>query len=709
MTEAPTDAGSSESLSFPRQRARTLNFTLGAPRSFTVTPDGGRVLFVRSNGPMDSAGCLWAYDVEAGTERLLADPGSLLVGSDSGVPAEELARRERMREATSGITGYAIDKDGRRAVFALDGRLFAVEIADGQVNELPGSGVIDPRLSPDGRHVAFVSAGALHIVDLDDTGAANTSEARTLLEPDGANVTWGLAEFVAAEEMNRTRGHWWSPESNELLVARVDESPVREWTIADPANPDAPAHIHRYPAAGTNDAEVTLWRVDNLSGERHEVVWDRLAFPYLIEVSWSAHRPGLVQVMSRDQRTSHVLEINGTQTTQRVVLRDDHWVDQVPGTPCWWGDRVLTVRPHEGAYTLFADEAPLTDQSLQVRAVVGVDEHATLVIGQPTDAPDEQQAWSVDLTHPARQLSEGRGVHTARRGGHTTIIASNDLDHYGARFVVHSTDSEPHELASNSATPDIWPRVTITLVGERALPTALLLPSDHVPGSAQLPVLLDPYGGPHFQRVVAAARGYGESQWWADQGFAVLVTDGRGTPRNPDWERAVHYDLASLALDDQIDALHAAAAEHSDLDLSRVGIRGWSFGGYLAALAVLKRPDVFHAAVAGAPVTDMHLYDTFYTERYLGHPDEHEDAYERSSLISLAPSLQRPLMLIHGLADDNVVAAHTLRMSSALLAAGRPHTVLPLSGVTHMAVGDVVAENLLLLQRAFLREALGLD
>jgi len=219
---------------------------------------------------------------------------------------------------------------------------------------------------------------------------------------------------------------------------------------------------------------------------------------------------------------------------------------------------------------------------------------------------------------------------------------------------------------------------------------------------------MDPYGGPHSQRVLATRGSYLTSQWFADQGFAVVVVDGRGTPgRGPEFERAVHGDLAGPVLQDQVDGLHAAAERYPDLDLTRVGIRGWSFGGYLAALAVLRRPDVFHAAVAGAPVTDWALYDTHYTERYLGHPDRDAEAYARSSLIADAPSLTRPLMLVHGLADDNVVAAHTLRLSSALLAAGRPHSVLPLSGVTHMTPQEVVAENLLLLQVQFLRQALG--
>jgi dipeptidyl-peptidase-4 len=222
-------------------------------------------------------------------------------------------------------------------------------------------------------------------------------------------------------------------------------------------------------------------------------------------------------------------------------------------------------------------------------------------------------------------------------------------------------------------------------------------------------VLLDPYGGPHAQRVLAARGMYLTPQWLADQGFAVVIADGRGTPgRGPEWDRAVWHDLARPVLEDQVEALHAAADHCADLDLGRVAIRGWSFGGYLAALAVLRRPDVFHAAVSGAPVTDMQLYDTHYTERYLGNPVKDPAPYEQCSLLPDAPRLTRPLLLIHGLADDNVVVAHTLRLSSALLAAGRPHNVLPLSGVTHMTPQEEVAENLLLLQVDFLRQALGL-
>ena len=258
-------------------------------------------------------------------------------------------------------------------------------------------------------------------------------------------------------------------------------------------------------------------------------------------------------------------------------------------------------------------------------------------------------------------------------------------------------------IASHAEEMLVRPNVRITEVAGCAV--AILTPAE--PGDGPLPVLFDPYGGPHAQRVVASQFAFATSQWFADQGFVVVVADGRGTPgRGSSYERAVFGDLASPVLDDQVAVLDALATLEPRADTSRVAIRGWSFGGYLAALAVLRRPDKFHCAVAGAPVTDWRLYDTHYTERYLGHPATEAANYDRTNLVTEAANLTRPLLLIHGLADDNVVAAHTLQLSSALLAAGRDHEVLPLSGVTHMTPQEVVAENLLLHQLAFIRRSL---
>jgi dipeptidyl-peptidase 4 len=242
------------------------------------------------------------------------------------------------------------------------------------------------------------------------------------------------------------------------------------------------------------------------------------------------------------------------------------------------------------------------------------------------------------------------------------------------------------------------------------LRAALYLPSWYQPGDRPLPVLADPYGGAGRQRVTAELDWRSlVSQWFAEQGFAVLVADGSGTPgRGPDWEREVHGDLFGPVLDDQVTALREAGRLHPELDLGRVAIRGWSFGGALAALAVLRRPDVFHAAVAGAGVSDQRLYNSPWRERFLGHPDEFPERYEANSLVLAAPQLTRPLLLIHGLADDNVFPASTLRLSSALLAAGRPHEVLLLPGAGHQPLGSAITENLLHHQLDFLQRHLNL-
>jgi dipeptidyl-peptidase-4 len=710
---------------FPRQYARTQRLTLGEPRNVTVSPDGRRVVFLRSGSGSDPVNALWVFDVDTGDERLVADPSALLAaGADDDLPAEEQARRERLREAAGGITAYATDAAVTVVAFALAGRLFAGGLVSGTARPVDVTGpVFDPRPDPLARRIAYVSGPTLRIAEL-------TGSSRVLAgddEPD--TVTWGGADFIAAEEMHRFRGYWWSPDGATIAATRVDDSAVDEWVIADPAHPDRPARTVRYPAAGTANADVSLHLLD-LDGGRAEVDWDREFFPYLAAVDWSEN--GLVlQVQARDQQGTMTLLVDtadGPTRGSTTVLGHDHdpaWVELVPGTPRLLADgRAITAADRDGARRLMVDDEPVTPPELQVRSVVAVD---------PGGAGDDEPAGAGSITFLANplddatvlhvwrwaggeleQLTDEPGVHGAAVGGTTTVVRSATLDVPGSTTTVQSPRGDgPHVLHSTAETPLVSPNVEILTVGDRGLAAAVLLPHDADPDARdgrRLPVLLDPYGGPHALRTTRSYNSYLSSQWFADQGFAVVVTDGRGTPgRGSEWERAVHGDLATAPLDDQVDALHAVAERFPVLDLDRVAIRGWSFGGYLAALAVLRRPDVFHAAVAGAPVTEWRLYDTHYTERYLGDPADRADDYDASSLLPLAEELTRPLLLIHGLADDNVVAAHTLQLSAALLAAGRPHDVLPLVGVTHMTPQETVAENLLLHQLAFLRRALDIS
>jgi dipeptidyl-peptidase 4 len=708
-------------VSFPRQHARTRRFSLGLPRSFTTAPDGGRVLFLRSGRGDDPVTALWSLELDDGVERRLVDPRDLEVG-EGDLPAAERARRERAREMAGGVTAYATDADVEMAAFALAGTLHTVEVSSGTVVAHPTPGaVFDPRPDPTGRRVAYVVGDGLHLLDLIG-GRRAPGASRPLAVETG--VAWGRAEFVAAEEMRRGRGFWWSPDGTRLAVARVDERAVPQWYIADPATPWQGPEPHRYPAAGETNADVRLAVMSVEGGRRVDVGWDRERLPYLAHVSWGPG-PLTLLVQSRDQRLAQVLVVDDESGSTRVVreLTDEHWVELVPGTPAWAGDRLVTAEDlpghgPEGSRALVLDGEPVTPPGLQVRSVVAVGERR--ISFTAAEDPTQVHVWHHDLDgggtwSPTR---EEEGVHAAAGDETVTVISSQALGR--PRLRVRVRDERPdgvreHEVAVVSETPGVRPEPRLLELGGRRLRAALLLPRDA--GEGPLPVVLDPYGGPHVQRVLRAPGAYLTSQWLADQGFAVLVVDGRGSPgRGPAWERAVHHDLATPVLDDQVEALHEAARLEPRLDLDRVGIRGWSFGGYLAALAVLRRPDVFRAGIAGAPVTDWRLYDTHYTERYLGHPDQHPEAYRVSSLvdadgelIGAAPAPERgwpQLLLIHGLADDNVVAAHALRLSAAMLAAGRPQQFLPLSGVTHMTPQEVVAEQLLTSQVAFLRGAL---
>ena len=714
--------------SFPRQYARTQRFTLGEPRNVTVSADGRRVVFLRSSAGDDPVNALWVLDVGTGEERLVADPRALFGLDDptGGVLTdEERLRRERTRDGSTGITTYATDAACQVTAFALNGQLFTAGLLSGQARRLVVEGPVhDPRPDPTASRLAYVSGSTLRVAELDGSSRALAGDDRK----DGAAVSWGSADFIAAEEMHRFRGYWWSPDGRSIAACRVDEAPVPEWTIADPADPSRPARTVRYPAAGTENPVVTL-HVLGLDGSRLDVDWDREFFPYLAVVEWT-DAGLLMAVQSRDQRGSMVMKVD-MGTGEAIALTsdyDDAWIENVPGVPRLLpGGALLTASDRDGMRRLYVDDQPITPLDLQVRSVVCVadpdenEEPDIVFLANDPDEPTDLHVWSTtasidsgDGRSELGRLTEAPGLHGAAIGGATIVVRSVSLERPGSTHTVLVDGLfDGPVITSYAETPSITPNVTLLRTGERSLATAILLPNGrHADDDTPLPVLLDPYGGPHAQRVTSSYNAYLSSQWFADQGFAVIVADGRGTPgRGPGWERAVHLDLANPPLEDQIDALHACAERHPYLDLDRVAIRGWSFGGYLAARAVLTRPDVFRAAIAGAPVTEWRLYDTHYTERYLGDPsvDDGGAVYDANSLLPLAPQLERPLLLIHGLADDNVVAAHTLRLSSALLAAGRPHEVLPLVGVTHMTPQEVIAENILLHQLQFLSRALGLD
>ena len=433
-----------------------------------------------------------------------------------------------------------------------------------------------------------------------------------------------------------------------------------------------------------------------------------------------------------------------------------YWLDLIHGTPAFTPNgRLICAMNDMDADTnrLTVDGVPFTPAGLQVREVLNVTDDDVLCVVQRTPEllPDDSLPFlwrSNAADHDARSfdvvsirydgtwepLTYAPGQWTMSRAGNGCVVTGRGMDDATVQMQhcmnIVTTDENGTDVASmvvspienHAETPGFTPNVHFTRLGERGLYTAIVLPSasSEYAHADTLPVLMKPYGGPGFQQVVENQSFYWDAQWWADQGYIVVTADGRGTTgRGPKWDRAIYETMKSVTLEDQVDAVRAlpealatlAAQENKDSsettipqpDLNRVAMIGWSYGGFLSALAVLEAPETFAAACAGAPPTDWTLYDTHYTERYLGLDPA---VYERNSIISDAPQLDRPLMLIHGFADDNVTIAHSLRLSQALMAAGRKHTFLPLTGITHMTNDETVAENLLILQRDFLAEAL---
>ncbi len=689
--------GTHAQLTYPRQEALTRRFRLGVPRGFVVSEDGTQALFIRSSSGRDAAGSLWLVD-EHGSEHCIAD-ARVLHRDDADLPDAERARRERLREVTSGITAFSVSRDFARVAFSIDGTLYCARVdAAGEPVALPApQGVVDPRISPDGSLVAFSYERQLGVVAADASG-----DWRVLAAPDNDDQCWGLADFIAAEELERHRGLWWAPDSTTVIAELADESDVALQWISDPAHPTSEPRTHRYPAAGTANPQARLFRIA-LDGTRQEIPWPREQYPYLATVHAGHDSGAVVSVLSRDQSRQLILLAphDGSPARELRLRETQPWVTVQPGVPALDDTGALleiVADLDADSFRLVRDGQPLTPPGVQVNGVVHHDARGTLVTA--SEHPAEQHLARIGTDGTCTWLTHGPGVNSAVASDHGMVVVSVSDDWPGARAAFQGPQSST-AIASAAEEPIVTPTVRFHSVGD--IDFAVLLPTSHVAGS-RLPVVMAPYAGPHHSRVVHASNAFASDQWLADQGFAVVVVDGAGTPgRGPRREFAVHLDLATDVLADQVAGLQEAARLYPDLDLARVGITGWSFGGYLAALAVLDRPDVFHAAVAGAPVTEWRLYDTAYTERYLGLPQEHPEAYDGSSLLPRADRLRRPLLFIHGLADDNVVAAHTLQMSSALLAAGKPHTVLPLSGVTHMTPQEVVAENLLLLEVDFLR------
>jgi len=407
---------------FPEQLARTRGLQLGVPRSFTVSAD--RVVFLRSRAGDDPLTCLWLLDLATREERCVFDPRDHVAEESHELTEAERAIRERARERAGGVTGYATDSATSTAAFTESGRLFVLNLASGDVQQLEVPGApFDPRLSPDGSAVAYVVDAALYVQEVE--GAA-----RLLASDDDPDVHWGLAEFAAAEEMGRSRGHWWSPDGRKIAVARVDERPVEAWWISDPSSPDAAPFKIRYPQAGTANALVTLHVIDVAAGSMVEVDWDHERFEYLARVDWPKGAPLTLAVQSRDQRTVEVLEVDEATGETSVVTwhRDPIWVELIDGSPTRLPDgRLVTTVDEDDRRRVRIDGSVASPATLHVRRLIGAGEDGVWFAASTGD---------VMVTHVFRRPTHGDleqittrpGVHTAVAADGVAAIMSQDAD-----------------------------------------------------------------------------------------------------------------------------------------------------------------------------------------------------------------------------------------------------------------------------------------
>jgi dipeptidyl-peptidase 4 len=672
------------------QAAETYNFRLGVPVVLAVTPEGS-VLF-RRTPPRSFSSDLFEFEPASGRVRTVATAASLLEGGSESLSDAEKARRERTRTATRGILHVELSADGTTLLVPLGERVFLVERRDGGARELAvGEGFpFDPRLSPDGKWVAFVRDGDLWVIDAVTPAAAPR---RVTQCPRDGVIDYGSAEFAAQEELGRTRGYWWAPDSRALLFQRTDVAAVDTLYVADARHPARAPVAFRYPRAGTANAVVDLGLVSIDGGAPRWITWDVARWPYLADVRWSNLGPLSLLVLDREQYELALLAVDPATGVVRTLLieRDDAWVNLPVGAPLWLNDGFLWLSEGKGAWTLERYDASgshrgtLTAPDFGLQELLGLSHDGSAALVSASRDVCQAHVWMVPLDGTApQQLTVEAGVHTAAaRNG--VILLSSALAAGGTLTRLRTADGSLIPIPAVNEQPILQPTTELTSVTVEGMTifAAITRPKDFDP-ARRYPVLLKVYGGPHRQFVTNARDNYLLDQWYADAGFIVVRCDGRGTPnRGRAWERATLRDLISAPLADQAGALRELGARYAQLDLDRVGVFGWSFGGYFSAMAVLLQPELFKAAVAGAPVTDWELYDTAYTERYMKLPTHNRDGYRATSLLTHAARLTRPLLLIHGTTDDNVHFAHTLALIEALYMAGKRAEVIALSG-THM-------------------------
>ena len=681
-----------------------------SPKSVKISPDSNRVTFLRSKDSDPLQMDLWEYSIKDDEMRLLVDSTALISGAEE-LSEQELARRERLRiVGQRGIVSYQFSPDGEFLLFPLSGDLFLYEIEAGQTRRLTATdvGETDPKFSSTGKYVSFIREQNLFVVDLDN------DEERQITSDGGGLIRNGMAEFIAQEEMDRYTGYWWSPDDSAIAFTRVDESPVQVSERFEVYAEDFKVYKQRYPATGTANVLMQVGVAELNSGEIRWMDIGDDADIYVPRVDWYPSSDYLaVQRQSRDQKTLELLRVDAESGESRVLLTEssDTWINlhnelhflESTSRFIWLSERSghmhLYLYGNEGEMirALTAGEWDVVDGARTRSALLHVDEDAgTVYVTATLDSPIERNIYGVKLDGSAapKRLSSAAGWHRASFAPNGEFyvdsfqnattppqVAVHRKDGSRIAFIEENALNESHPYYPYLANQPNTEFGTLEADDGQTLYYRIKKPGDF-DASKRYAVIVSVYGGPQGQRVTNRWSA-GFEEVLVNNGYIVFSLDNRGTGfRGTQFDAPLYRQMGQIEVIDQVAGVDfLKSLDYVDAD--RIGVFGWSYGGYMALMCMLKAPEVFAAGVSGAPVTDWALYDTHYTERYLGTPQNNPDGYAASSVFPYVENLSGPLLVIHGMADDNVLFSNSTKLFKALQDQQREFDMMTYPGSKH--------------------------
>lgn len=707
MTMTQANAQQPEKLSLERVFGNP-SLSGPTPRAVKLSPDGRWLTLLRNRPDEKERFDLWAVDTSTGVEKMLVDSRKL--GSGAELSEAEKMQRERARIADlKGIVAYDWSADGKSILVPLDGDLYLAGL-DGSVRRLTNSATseLDGTTSPKGGFVSFVRDQNLFVLDL-------ASGAETQLTRDGGGtLSWGVAEFVAQEEMHRTRGHWWSPDDKRLAVARVDESPVAIVTRAAIGADGTRVYDQRYPKAGAPNAVVELYVMASDGSGAVKVDLGSNKDIYLARVDWAPDGSALyVQRESRDQKKLDMLKVDPATGAASVVFSEAArtWLNLHDNFKPLRNGGLLWSSERDGYSHLYFWKSgrwtQLTKGAWEVRSVVGVDQtRGRIYFIANKDTPLEWQLYSVDLAHPGliQQLTENGFSHNAAMDDNATrlIVTRQSPAQPPQSYLADATGKRIAWIERNAIDGDhpyapfkaahVVPQFGVIKADDGSdLQYKIFVPKGF---SGPRPVLVQVYGGPGAGRQVTRDWVNPIQEYFVSKGWIVFSIDNRGTPdRGKAFEDQIYRAMGGVEVADQLKGV-AWLKARADVDPKRIAVFGWSYGGYMTLKLLEAAPGVFAAGVAGAPPTRWELYDTHYTERYMGNPATDPAPYVKSDALTEATRIADPLLLIHGMSDDNVVFDNSTALMAKLQGAAVPFETMVYPGQGHRVAGPGISVHL---------------